>query len=122
MATPDDLRRIALSFAGVEAGTGEQLGFSVLIKGKSKGIAWEWRERIHPKKARVINPNVYAIRTPNMMAKEMWVQEGEATGKFFTEPHYNNYPAVLVRLELVEEEELREVFEAGYRCFVPEGK
>lgn len=120
MATVDDLRRIALSFSGVVATEGEQRGFSVDVKGKPKGIAWEWRERVHPKKPKVINPGVYAIRTPNLMAKEMWVQEGAATGKFFTEPHYNNYPAVLVRLELVTDDELRDVFEAGYRGFVPE--
>jgi len=117
VANVDDLRRIALSFPGVVAGEGEQRGYSVEVKGKAKGIAWEWRERVHPKKPKQINPGVYAVRTPNLMAKEMWLQEGAATGKFFTEPHYNNYPAVLVKLELVSVEELTEVFEAGYRCF-----
>ncbi|MBS1708212.1 MAG: hypothetical protein JSS65_05750 [Armatimonadetes bacterium] len=120
MATIDDFRRIALSYPGVVEGTGEQRGFSVEVKGKAKGIAWEWRERVHPKKPKQINPGVYAIKTPNLMAKEMLVQEGAATGKFFTEPHYNGYPAVLVQLELVSEDELREVFEQGYRFFVPE--
>ncbi|MBX3111341.1 MAG: hypothetical protein KF857_04965 [Fimbriimonadaceae bacterium] len=115
MATVADLRRIALSFPGVVAADGEQPGYNVMVKGKAKGIAWAWRERVHPKKPRVVNPEVYAVRTPNMMAKEMLVQEGAATGKFFTEPHYKNYPAILVRLELVDCDELREVFEQGYQ-------
>lgn len=118
MASVNDLHRIALSFPGVVAAEGEQRGYSVVVKGKAKGIAWEWRERVHPKKPKQVNPGVYAVRTPNLMAKEMWLQEGAATGKFFTEPHYSNYPAVLVRLELVSAEELAEVFEAGYRSFV----
>lgn len=118
MATVSDLRRIALALPGVtEDGSGRQRSFSVTQKGKSKGIAWEWMERVDPKKARVPNAGIYAVRVPNLVAKEMWLDLGRETGKFFTEPHYNNYPAVLVRLELSTTEELAELLEAAVESF-----
>ena len=36
--------------------------------------------------------------------------------KFFTEPHYNGFPAVLVRLPEVGEDELRELITDAWRC------
>ena len=119
MASPEDLRRIALSFPGVEEGIGKQLGYGVKVKGKSKGIAWEWMERVIPKKPRQPNPGVYAIKTPNLLVKEARRQEAAGTDKFVEDPHYNGFPALLVRLDLVSEEELRELFEEGYHSLVP---
>jgi hypothetical protein len=40
-------------------------------------------------------------------------------GKFFTEPHYNGFPAVLVRLAAVGEDELRELITDAWRCQAP---
>jgi hypothetical protein len=39
--------------------------------------------------------------------------------KFFTEPHYNGYPAVLVRLAAVDEPELRELLVDAWRIQAP---
>ncbi len=39
--------------------------------------------------------------------------------KFFTHPHYNGYPAVLVRLAAVGTEELAELVTDGWRCQAP---
>ena len=39
--------------------------------------------------------------------------------KFFTEPHYNGFPAVLVRLRAVEADELRELITDAWRCQAP---
>jgi hypothetical protein len=36
--------------------------------------------------------------------------------KFFTEPHYDGYPAVLVRLPAVTPTELRALIEEAWRC------
>jgi hypothetical protein len=119
MATFEQFRAMALSFPGVSEELGKQIAFSVKVRGKMKGIAWEWMERVDPRKPRVVNPGVYAIRTRNVAIKDWLVQQDGGEGKVFTEPHYQSYPAVLVVLDRMEIEELRELFEEGYRCFVP---
>jgi hypothetical protein len=40
-------------------------------------------------------------------------------GRFFTEPHYNGFPAVLVRLPAIEEGEPREPLTDAWRCQAP---
>jgi hypothetical protein len=102
MANQDDVRRIALSLPGVREGTG-QFAFSVLNKGKQKGFAWVWLERVEPKKPRVPCAEVLAVRVRDQ-AEKAALLAGDAE-IFFTEPHYNGFPAVLVRQaprELVE--------------------
>jgi hypothetical protein len=39
--------------------------------------------------------------------------------RFFTEPHYNGFPAVLVRLAAVNSAQLRQLLLEGWRCFAP---
>jgi hypothetical protein len=87
--------------------------FFVMNKGKKKSIAWIWLERESPKKARVPNPNVLAVRVPNLDWKEAYIQSNPK--KYFTEAHYNNYPAILVRLEEVETEELFQMILEAWR-------
>jgi hypothetical protein len=72
----------------------------VLNKGKLKGFAWAWNERIEPKKPRVPNPEVLAVRVANQAEKEALLAADPE--KFFTEPHYNGFPAVLVRLSSID--------------------
>jgi hypothetical protein len=38
---------------------------------------------------------------------------------FFTEPHYNGFPAVLVRLAAVDVDELAELLTDAWRCQAP---
>jgi len=104
MATRADVRRIALSFPQVEESP-DYFAFSVPNKGKMKGIAWVWLERLEPKKARVPNPKVLAVRVANLAQKDLILAADSR--KFFTEPHYNGYPAVLVRLAEVTSADLR---------------
>jgi hypothetical protein len=116
MATQADVRRIALSLPETEESDG-RFAFSVRNKGKLKGIAWVWMERINPKKARVPNPAVLAVRVANEIDKDFLISTMPA--KFFTEPHYNGYPAVLVRLAEVRVSELRSLLEEAWRCQAP---
>lgn len=116
MAELQDLQKIALSLPETIQEEGH-IAFAVLNKGKPKSIAWVWLERVDPKKARVPNPEVIAIRVRNNLEKEMLV-EAEPT-KFFTEPHYNGFPAVLVRLAAVEVEELEALLLTAWRCQAP---
>jgi hypothetical protein len=116
MATQADVRRIALSFPEVEEAPGH-FAFSVLNKGKAKGFAWVWKERVIPKQPRVPNPAVLAVRVPNLVDKDLIIASDPK--KFFTEPHYNGFPAVLVRLAEVSVGELRPLLEEAWRCMAP---
>ena len=116
MAELQDLQKIALSLPETIQEEG-RIAFAVLNKGKPKGIAWVWLERVDPKKARVPNPDVIAIRVRNNTEKEMLI-EAEPT-KFFTEPHYNGFPAILVRLAAVDVGELEALLRNAWRAQAP---
>jgi hypothetical protein len=116
VADQDDVRRIARSLPDVVEAE-DRFAFSVLNKGKLKGFAWVWMERVQPKKARVPQPAVVALRVANELEKQMLIAaDGE---KFFTEPHYNGFPAVLVRLTAVDADELEELITDAWRCQAP---
>lgn len=117
MATQDDVRRIALALPEVQEGT-DRFAFNVENKGKARGVAWIWMERVHPKKARVPNPEVVAIRVADLEEKEMLLASDDGS-KIFTEPHYNGYAAVLIRLEAIEVDELEELIIDAWRCQAP---
>jgi hypothetical protein len=116
MADQDDVRRIAMALPEVRESE-DRFAFSVLNKGKEKGIAWVWQERVDPKKARVPQPAVLAVRVANSTEKESLLAADEE--KFFTEPHYNGFPAILVRLVAIEHDELRELLVDAWRCQAP---
>jgi hypothetical protein len=113
MATKADVRRIALSLPGTTEATTD-FAFQVQVKEKSKGFAWVWKERVDPKKARVPNPAVLAVRVANLGQKDALISAEPE--KFFTEPHYNGFPAVLVRLKAVSSADLRALLTEAHRC------
>jgi hypothetical protein len=104
MVSKADVRRLALALEGATEDEGH-FGFSVPAAPKRKGFAWAWRERIDPRKARVANERVLAIRVADLDAKEALLMSDPDV--FFTEPHYDGYAAVLVRLENVTRAQLR---------------
>src|SRR5882757_5250408 len=104
MARQADVRRVALSLPETEEAP-NHFAFSVRNKGKLKGFVWVWMERIAPKKARVPQPKVIAARVANLVDKDFMIRLDPA--KFFTEPHYDGFPAILVRLPAVTARELK---------------
>lgn len=118
MATQADVRRIALSLPKTEE-TRNHFAFSVRNKGKLKGFVWVWLERVAPRKARIPQPKVIAIRVANLFDKDFLLSLDPA--KFFTEPHYEGFPAVLVRLAAVTVRELRPLITEAWRCQAPKG-
>lgn len=119
MATQADVRRICRSLPGTKEARG-RFAFELLVKGKLKGYAWVWLERIDPKKARVPQPKVLAVRTANLDDKEFLLSLDPK--KFFTEPHYNGYPAILVRLPEIKVGELRPLLTEAWKVFAPRQK
>jgi len=116
MANQGDVRRIALSLPGTSEGE-NRFAFSVENKGKQKGFAWVWAERLAPKKPRVPNPDVLAVRVRDEAEKAVLLA-GDPE-RFFTEPHYNGFPAVLVRLRAVTPAQLRKLLVDAWRCQAP---
>lgn len=116
MADQSDVRRIALSLPGTSEAA-DHFAFSVRNGAKEKGFAWAWHERVVPKKPRVARPDVLAVRVASQQEKEMLLAADEQ--KFFTEPHYNGFPAVLVRLPAIGVAELAELIMDAWRCQAP---
>ena len=119
MADQEDVRRLALALPGVkEAERG--FAFSTEVKGKPKGFVWVWQERLHPRKARVPNAEVLAVRVADASEKAALLAADPE--KFFTEPHYDGYPAVLVRLKKVTKTELRRLIVDAHASQLPAPK
>lgn len=116
MATQDDIRQICSKLPGATEGE-ERFGFSVLVKGKWKGFCWSWMERVDPKKAKVVNDDVLAISVPNLSAKELLI--GSAPERFVDDPHYNAYPAIIVRLADWSVEDLEDLLVEAWRTKAP---
>ena len=116
MATQADVRRIALSLPATEEAP-DRFAFSVRNKGKLKGFVWVWMERMAPRKPRVPQPKVVAVRVASLDDKEFLLAVDPK--KFFTEPHYDVFPAVLVRLPAVTARQLGPIIEEAWRCQAP---
>jgi hypothetical protein len=109
VATQGDVRRIALSLPGTTEDGDE---FRFLVEGKM--FVWLWPERVAPKRARVPNPDVIVVRVGNEIDKQVLLAMDPKA--FFTEPHYDGYAAVLVRLSAIDLDLLRDVLSEGWRC------
>ncbi|HSI72441.1 MAG TPA: hypothetical protein VK934_04635 [Fimbriimonas sp.] len=115
MATLDDLREIAANLPGAMVNDeGPQFALSIEVKGKHKGFVWGWMERVEPKKPRVANNGVMAVSVPSLSAKEVIMSSNPDV--YFSEPHYEGYPAVLVRLAAIERAELEDLVTEAWRC------
>jgi hypothetical protein len=108
-----DVHRIALALPHVIQ-DGTKLRY--LVEG-GKAFAWTWKKRVHEKRARVEQLDVFAVRVAD--EEEKLVLIASDPGKFFTEPHYNGYPAVLVRLDAIDGEELAELLTDAWRNAAP---
>jgi hypothetical protein len=112
MATQDDVRRIALALPET---TEDQHSFRFFVDGKA--FAWSWLERVDPKKARVPNPDVVAVRIAEESDKAALIEMDP--GVFFTERHYDGYPAIMVRLPEVGLPLLERLVTDGWRSRAP---
>jgi hypothetical protein len=102
MASDDDVRAIALSLPETEErpsyGTP---GFRV-------------KDRLF---ARIREPGVLVLWVADEGEKDFLLRA--EPDKFFTTPHYDGYPSVLVRLGAVDREELRELLTDAWRVRAP---
>ncbi len=114
------MRRIALSLPETIESQ-DNFGFRVRnssSKSGSKQFAWAWNERVTQGRPRMPRQDVLAVRVAGQAEKEMLLASDP--DKFFTEPHYDGYPAVLIRLPAVQADELRELITDAWRCQAPQ--
>jgi hypothetical protein len=114
MATLDDAHRLA---AALPEATRDPGPFAYRVDGKL--FTWIWMERVQPKRPRVPNPEVIAVRVMDEEEKQAMLALDRSA--FFTEPHYDGYPAVLVRLPAVDEAVLEQVIGDAWKVRAPRG-
>lgn len=107
------LRRLALALPEVQASPeGARLAFDV----HGKGIAWSYFARPRPKAPRELVEGVIAVRCLRE-TKEMLLEA--APDRFFDDDHYRGFPAVLVRLDAIDEAELAGLLAQAWRILAP---
>jgi hypothetical protein len=110
--TFDDVRRIALA---LPEAAGDAAGTAFRVDGKL--FAWPWLERVDPKRARVPNLDVLVVRVPSELDKDALISMDPAV--FFTEPHYDGYAAILIRLAAIDEPMLEKLLTDSWRLRAP---
>ena len=115
MADQQTVRRLSLALPEVieTSRGGDHVAFEVA---GGKGLVWTFMRRVHPKKPRVPDPDCVAIRCP-IERREMLVDA--APDRFFDDDHYRAYPAVLVRLAGIGEDELDGLLRGAWRLSAP---
>jgi hypothetical protein len=103
MPSWDDVVVIGQRFPGVEVGTSWGTP-GLKVRGK-----FMCRLRT--------NPDALVVRVIDVPDREALVQGQPEV--FFTTPHYEGYPAVLVRLERIDPAELAELIEDAWRVQAP---
>jgi len=107
MATWDDVRRIALSLPETDEAPSRG---TAQWRVKGTGFAWE-------RPLRRADYEALGDTAPDGPILGVWVADlgvkeallGDDPDVFFTTPHFDGYPAVLVRLERIEIPELEEI-------------
>jgi hypothetical protein len=113
----DDVRRIALALPE----TSEQPSRGLASwRVRDKGFVWE--RPLRPADLRVLGDGaptgpVLGARVEHLIAKEALLADDPHV--FFTTPHFDGYPAVLVRLENIAAQDLEEVIVEAWLARAP---
>jgi hypothetical protein len=107
------VRRLAVTLLEVVDGSNER---SLRFEVGGKGLAWTYRERLAPRIPRRPRLDVLAVRC-SLEKKDMLLDA--APERFFDDDHYRGYPAVLVRLDVIDEGELAALLSDAWRLTAP---
>ena len=117
MATWDDVRRLALALPQTSERTSwETAAWTV----KDKGFVWE--RPLRKSDLAALGPAapdgpILAAHVPDEGVKFALIADDPAV--YFTTPHFNGYPAILVRLEEIPVPELDELITEAWLCRAP---
>jgi hypothetical protein len=117
VATWDDVRRIALELPETSEGVSRDLRRWLV---KDKGFVWERPLRRADYEAlgdAAPEGPILGALVEHLVAKEALLADDP--GVFFTTPHFDGYPAVLVRLDEIGLEGLREVIVEAWLARAP---
>jgi hypothetical protein len=117
MATWDDVRRIALGLPE----TGERLSRDK-PQWRVKDKLFVWERPLRRSDLEALGDDaptgpILGARVEHLVAKEALLANDE--GVFFTTPHFDGYPAVLVRLDQIGMEDLNEVIVEAWLARAP---
>jgi hypothetical protein len=117
VASWDDVRRIALSLP--EAQERESRG---LTQWRIRDKLFVWERPLRGSDLRALGDSapdgpILGARVEHLVAKEALLADDPNV--YFTTPHFDGYPAVLVRLERISEPELGELVVEAWLCRAP---
>jgi hypothetical protein len=111
VASFDDVRRIVTGLPHTEEGTSRD---HLFWRVKGKGFVWE-RPLRKPDLAE-LGP-ILGVRVDGMAAREALL--ADPSGVYFTTSHFDGHAIVLVQLEHVPDDELRELVIEAWLCRAP---
>ncbi len=117
MADWKDVRRIATALPETEERSGSG-GYEWRVK--DKGFVWERPLRkgdLAALGADAPAGPILAARVPDVGAKEALITDDPSV--YFTTPHFDGYPAILVRLDEIDVDELTELVVEAWLCRAP---
>ena len=117
MATWDDVRRLALALPETSETVSRDLRRWEV---KDKGFVWERPLRRADLEALgddAPDGPILGARVEHLGAKEALL--ADASGVFFTTPHFDGYPAILVRLDDIALDDLNEVIVEAWLARAP---
>jgi hypothetical protein len=117
MATWDDVRRIALSLPETSEETSRERAH---WRVRDKSFVWERplrRGDLEALGAAAPDGPILGARVEHLVAKEALLADDPEV--FFTTPHFDGYPAVLVRLDRIGLDDLRELIVEAWLCRAP---
>jgi hypothetical protein len=117
VATWDDVRRLALSLP--ETSERPSRG---LASWRVRGKAFVWERPLRQADRRALGDDapegpILGAQVEHLVAKEALL--ADAPEVFFTTPHFDGYPAVLVRLDKIAVEDLEEVIVEAWLVRAP---
>ncbi len=118
MATWDDVRELALALP--ETSERESRG-SHQWRVKDKLFVWERplrRADLEALGGAAPDGPILGARVEHLVAKEALLND--SSGVFFTTPHFDGYPAILVRLNAISAEDLRETVVEAWLVRAPQ--
>jgi hypothetical protein len=117
VATWEDVRRIALALP--ETSEGESRG---ILRWAVKDKFFVWERPLRRSDLEALGDDapdgaILGARVEHLGAKEALL--ADASGVFFTTPHFDGYPAILVRLDDIAVEDLTEVIVEAWLARAP---
>jgi len=122
MATWNDVARLATAMPSViETGKWGMKTWAVKDKSKAHGFVWERplrKNELAALGATAPKGAILGARTSSLEMKEALLKRNPAV--YFTTPHFDGYPAILVRLSRIKVSELRNLIVEAWLARAPE--